>query len=81
MEKETITIAIDKESITKLRKLAVAQKTKKGFLGKVISEALKEYLKEKEQEEARERLIARLKKGYHLGGSTIKHRDELYDRG
>ena len=80
MEKQIVTISMDKETITKLRALALAQKIKKGFIGKVVTEAVKEYIKKQEQEEAREKLLKMLKKGYHMGKITIKHRDELYDR-
>ncbi len=76
----TITINIETDVLDKLRKLALAQKQKKGFLGKVISEATKEYLKEKEQEETRKRMLEKLNKGYKMGKILIKHRDELYDR-
>ena len=76
----TITINIETEVLSKLRKLAAAEKQKKGFLGRVISEATKEYLKEKEQEEIRKRMLEKMSKGYHMGKVLIKHRDELYDR-
>ncbi len=76
----TITINIDAEVLQKLKKLAEAQKRKKGFLGKTISEATKQYLKEKEQEEIVERQLLILKTGFHMGKNIIKHRSELYDR-
>ncbi|MDO8460346.1 MAG: hypothetical protein Q7S74_04510 [Nanoarchaeota archaeon] len=76
----TITINMDTEVLNKLRKLAITKKQKKGFLGKVISEATKEYLKEREQEEIAERQLKKMKIGYHMGKILIKHRDELYDR-
>ena len=76
----TITVNMDSQVLNKLRALAIAENQKKGFLGKVISEATREYLKEKEQEEIRERMLKKLNKGYHMGKILIKHRDELYDR-
>ena len=76
----TITINIDTEVLNKLRGLAVAEKQKKGFLGKVISKATKEYLKEKEQEEIAERQLKKMEIGYKMGKILIKHRDEIYDR-
>ena len=75
----TITINIETEVLNKLRKLAAAEKQKKGFLGRVISEATKEYLEEKEQEEIRKRMLEKMNKGYHMGKMLIKHRDELYN--
>jgi len=80
MGNEIITISMDKEVITKLRTLALAQQIKKGFLGKFINEAVKQRLKEKEQNEIAERQIQRMEKGYHMGKNLIKHRDELHDR-
>ena len=76
----TITINIDTEVLNKLRTLALAEKQKKGFLGKIISEATKEYLKEKEQEEIAIRQLKKMSVGYNMGKILIKHRDELYDR-
>ncbi len=76
----TITINIETEVLSKLRKLAIIQKQKKGFLGKIISEATKTYLKEKEQEEIAKRQLKKMEIGYKMGKILIKHRDELYDR-
>ena len=76
----TITINIETEVLKKLRTLAIAEKQKKGFLGKVISQATKEYLKEKEQEEIAKRQLNKMKTGYKMGKILIKHRDEIYDR-
>ncbi len=80
MTSTTITINIDSEALARLRKLALAEKQKKGFLGKIISEAVREYLKEKEQEEIARRQLEKMEKGYKMGKILIKHRDELYDR-
>lgn len=76
----TITINMETEVLNKLRKLAIAEKQKKGFLGKVISEATKEYLREREQEEIAKRQLEKIEIGYNMGKMLIKHRDELYDR-
>ena len=75
----TITINIATDVLNKLRELAIAKKQKKGFLGKVISEAVKEYLREKEQEEIAERQLEKMKIGYKMGKIMTKSRDELYD--
>ena len=76
----TITVNMETEVLGKLRKLAMTEKQKKGFLGRVISEAVKEYLNDKEQEKIARRQLEKMKKGYHMGKILIKHRDELYDR-
>jgi len=81
METKTITINIEKEVLDKLRDLALKEKTKKGFLGKTITEATKKYLKEKEQEKIAKRQLEKMEKGYNMGKILIKHRSELYDRG
>jgi len=77
METQTITINMEKEVIDKLRSQS---DNKKGFLGKTISKATKKYLKEKEQEDAKKRLLEILEKGYNMGKIQYKHREELYDR-
>ncbi|MEK6934031.1 MAG: hypothetical protein AABW75_04090 [Nanoarchaeota archaeon] len=75
----TITINLETEVLKKLRELAIVEKRKKGFLGKIISEATKEYLKEREQEEIVERQLRRMEIGYKMGKILIKQRDEIYD--
>ncbi len=76
----TITINIETEVLKKLRELAIIEKQKKGFLGKIISRATREYLKEREQEEIAERQLKKMEIGYKMGRILIKHRDDLYDR-
>ncbi|HLC31809.1 MAG TPA: hypothetical protein VJK51_04010 [Candidatus Nanoarchaeia archaeon] len=80
MKSTRITIRIETDVLQKLRELALAEKQKKGFLGRVISEAIKNYLKKREQVEIARRQLERMMKGYHMGKLLIKHRDELYDR-
>jgi len=79
-ETSTITINIDNGALEKVRKLAMLQKQRKGFLGKFISNAVREYVKKIEQEEIRKKALERLEKGFHMGKIKIKHRSELYDR-
>ncbi|MBI2452538.1 hypothetical protein HYV50_05715 [Candidatus Pacearchaeota archaeon] len=80
METRTITINIEAEVLKKLRRLAQASKQKKGFLGKTITEATRDYIKEKEQEKIRKSLLRKLEQGYYMGKWKIKKREELYDR-
>ena len=80
METETITINMEKEVVKELRKLAKAQKQKKGFLGKSISVATKKWLEEKRQEKIAKEMIELMEKGFDMGKMKIKHRSELYDR-
>lgn len=80
MVSETVTINMDSDVVKKLRKLAAAQKQRKGFMGKVISEATKKYLQEREQEDITKRQLRKMEKGYKMGKILIKHRSELHDR-
>lgn len=77
----TITVNVDDEIEEEFRKIASEEfKGKKGFLGDAITEAMKEWVKEKEQEEISKREIEILKKGFKLGKITYKKREELYAR-
>ena len=76
----TITINIETDVLNHLRKLAASEKQKKGFLGKIISAATKEYLKEKEQEEIAKRQLEKMETGYKMGKILVEKRDGLYDR-
>ncbi len=76
----TITVNVDDEVYEKFRKLASEEKNgKKGFLGDAITENMKCYLEEKEQEDAKKQLLALMKKGVRLGFKCYKSRDELYE--
>ena len=51
------------------------------FLPPVNKEEAPQSPEEKARQAARKRLLARMKKGYHLGGGPYyHHREELYDR-
>lgn len=77
----TITVNIEDEVEKEFRKIASEEyKGKKGFLGDAITEAMKEWIREKEQEEITEREIAILKKGFRLGKLMYKKKEELYAR-
>ena len=53
--------------------------TGKGKLSQAVEEALKEWIKEKKEEEIAQRQLQLLKKGYHLGKYKFS-RDELHER-
>ncbi len=77
----TITINVDDEIEKEFRKLAGEEyKGKKGFLGDAITEAMKNWVGEKEQKEIAVRELAVLKKGFRLGKVLYKKREELYAR-
>ena len=76
-----ITVSVDDEVEKEFRKIAMEEyKGRKGFLGDAITEAMKEWVREKEERELAEREIAILKKGFNLGRLTYKKREELYAR-
>ena len=76
----TITINVDAEIVRKLRYLADREKVKKGFLGRVISAAIKEYLEEKERNETVEKALVLLKEGIDMGGMISKKRGDWHKR-
>lgn len=80
MVNKTITVNIDSEVVDELKKLASIQKQKKGFLGRSITEATKQWLEERKQKQISKWLMDKMEKGYDMGRLTIKNRDELYDR-
>lgn len=65
----------------KLRRLAREKfNNKKGAIAKVVSEGLSGLETGSKREEARQRLIAGMEKGFHGGRILYKHRSELYER-
>ena len=78
----TITISVDDDVEKQFRKSVEENVgSKKGDLGKAITEAMKKWAEEKEQKEIAERMKARMKKGmYKLPKNWKFNRDELYDR-
>ncbi|MEK6957610.1 MAG: hypothetical protein AABW99_01350 [archaeon] len=52
----------------------------KGTLGKAMTEAMEKWVKEKEQEEIRQRALKRLETGYSMGKILYKNRSELHER-
>lgn len=80
-ETETITINVDQKLSKKFRKLAAIKYGKrKGYLGKAIDSAIRNWLTVQESEDINITAINELKKGYNLGGLTYKNRAELHDR-
>ena len=76
-----VTIALSDQDEAILRRLAKERfNGGKGSMAKAVADGLSRLEAESEREQARQRFLARLKKGYHLGGMTIKSRDEIYDR-
>ncbi len=81
MEKQNVTLSIDK-SLLKKAKILAAKEDKS--LSALIREALEKRIREtKEYKMAMKRQVTILKKGYNLGtkGNLNIKREEIYDRG
>ena len=78
----TITVNVDDEVYERFRKIAAEEyNSKKGFLGDAITDGMRVIIRNKEQDAAGQRLLARARKGYKLGvWPKGFNREELYDR-
>ncbi|OGY44623.1 MAG: hypothetical protein A2729_03515 [Candidatus Buchananbacteria bacterium RIFCSPHIGHO2_01_FULL_39_14] len=77
----TITISVDNEIEQQFRKYAQEiYEGKKGFLGDAITQAMKEWLEQKKQQNLAEQAITQWKKGHKLGKLLYTKREELYGR-
>ncbi len=77
METETITFAMNKAVVAQLRALRERSNRKKGFMGRTVSEALRQYLidktrTDKEEAAARQRLTQILKNDRLIGKLPVK---------
>jgi len=79
MGKVTITINVDEEMVRKLREMRAREKVGKGFLGKIISQALEEWAERKDKEVVAKSLKL-LKDGINMGGIISKRREDLHRR-
>lgn len=76
--KQNIMLALDKELLKKVKVLAVKKDTSvtqllMKYLARIVSE-------EDHYESSKRRALARLKRGFHLGGRIIAQREELHER-
>jgi predicted transcriptional regulator len=76
--KQNITLALDKELLKKVKVLAAKRDTSvthllTNELDRIVSE-------EDHYESSKKRSLARLKKGFHLGGRILAQREELHER-
>jgi predicted DNA-binding protein len=78
IQKRNITISLNPEIIRKARILAVKRSTSVSGL---VAEQIEALVNDDEAyERAAASAIARLKRGYHLGGGPMVSRDELHER-
>lgn len=81
MKTKVITVSVQEDVEERFRKLAgIAYGKHKGYLGKAITEAMKEWEKRKKETDVNARALEMLKKGFNLGGITYKKRAELHER-
>ncbi len=77
-QKRNVTISLSPQVIQKVRILAVKRSTS---ISGLLAEQIETLVSSDEAYElAAASAIARLKRGYHLGGGPMASRDELHDR-
>lgn len=77
-QKQNLTISLDREIIQKARIIAARQFTSiSGLVARQIETLVGE---EEAYERAKQRALALLDKGFHLGGTIRVSRDELHER-
>ncbi|MGH9736402.1 MAG: DUF6364 family protein [Candidatus Acidiferrales bacterium] len=77
-QKQNLTISLDRETIQKARVIAARQLTSiSGLVARQIETLVGE---EEAYEKAKQRALALLDKGFHLGGVIRASRDELHER-
>jgi hypothetical protein len=76
--KQNITLSLDKEVLKKVKVLASKRDVS---ITRLLAEELTKIVYEDDQyESSKRRAIARLKKGFHLGGPAFTRREELHER-
>jgi len=76
--KQNITLSLEKELIKKAKVLAPKKDIS---VTKLLAEQLAKIFSEEGQYEvSKRRALARLKKGFHLGGSILAKREEIHER-
>ncbi len=81
MQTKTITVSVKRDVEERFRKLAGATYGKhKGYLGKAMTEAMKEWERKKLSTDVNVRALEMLRKGFKMGKMTWKSRDELHER-
>jgi predicted transcriptional regulator len=81
MATKTLTFSVDAEVEKKFRKVArAARGSKKGYLGKALTDAMEKWTKEMEGADTVAAAMALLDQGVDLGGMKYGRRDELHER-
>jgi len=81
MKTKTLTVNVEEDVEERFRKIAsVIYGKRKGYLGKALTEAMREWEKKKKETDVNARALEMLRKGFNLGGMTYKKRAELHER-
>ena len=81
MKTKTITVSVAEDVEERFRRLASATYgKKKGYLGKAITEAMKEWENKKEKNDVIAKSLKLLETGIKMGKFKFKSRDELHER-
>lgn len=76
--KQNITLSLDKELIRQIKILAAQESTS---ISALLSRELKRLAEKNDAyEQAKQKALESLKKGYDLGGGDYLTREEMYDR-
>lgn len=81
MKTKTITVNVEEEVEERFRKIAsIAYGKRKGYLGKALTEAMKEWEKKKRTTDVNARALEMLRRGFNMGGLKTKDRSEWHER-
>ena len=76
--KQNITLSLDRDVLKKVKVLAAKKDVS---VTRLLAEELTKIVHEDDQyESSKRRALARLEKGFHLGGLTFTTRDELHEQ-
>jgi hypothetical protein len=77
-QKANVTLKLDRDLLREVRILAAEKDTS---ISALLTVHLREIVRNRGGDEAaKRRVLARMRKGYNLGFTPLRSRDELYDR-
>ncbi|MDG7018523.1 MAG: hypothetical protein JRN16_08865 [Nitrososphaerota archaeon] len=81
MASKTITVNVRADVEEKFRRVAASTHgTKKGYLGRALTEAMEKWAREKEEGDAVVQTLGILDQGLELKGLRYRRREELHER-
>ena len=76
--KQNITLSIEKELLKKAKLMATKKETS---VTKLLADQLNKIISEEDEyESSKKKALAKLRKGFHLGGTILCRREELHER-